>query len=104
MKDVKTERTYTDITYIGNCPICMKEQASQWQSNVDKECTECKTKRMCAAKDYFYNLLKSVGIDVSDYNSDAPFSFAFNGKSYCIMIEQEEDYDGVHSFLDIRDW
>jgi len=63
MKEIVTEKTIKEITYIGNCPICGKEQKDEWKFKVDVECKDCKDNRYLDAINY----LSELGIEV-DYN------------------------------------
>lgn len=91
MKEIITEAVVQTKKYIGNCPICGKEQIDNYKMRVDVECIECKNNRIVGAIKY----LKSIGFDVEEsYTIGNIYSlrFNFNGNKYCIETDCDDSY------------
>lgn len=87
MKEIITEEVIKTTKYIGNCPICGKEQISNFKYSADNECRECEDKRIEKAVEY----LESIGFKV-DIDS---IRFEFDGHTYMI----ETDYEDSNIFI-----
>ena len=91
MKKIVTEKVIKDVKYIGNCPVCGKEQERVNKRYVDIECEACKSKRIVKAQDY----LKSLGISLHGYSYQniTSISFEFEGKKYELISESPIELD-----------
>lgn len=82
MKEIVTERIITESKYIGNCPVCGKEQISTVKSWVDVICIECRNKRFERVIKY----LTSLGFNIEIYGSNniTELTFKFEDVEYNI--------------------
>lgn len=95
MKEIVSEEVIKTTKYIGNCPICGKEQISNFKCGADNECRECEDKRIEKAISY----LESIGFKVDRYSYESTcidsIRFEFDGHTYMI----ETDYDDSDIFI-----
>lgn len=85
MKEIVTEETIKEITYIGNCPICGKEQKDKLKFKVDVECKNCRKDRFKRVIQY----LESLGFDITMYsvNEFTELTFKFENVNYAINAD-----------------
>ena len=95
MKEIISEEVVKTTKYIGNCPICGKEQIANFKHHVDFECNQCENKRIEKVIKY----LESIGFKVDSNSYDVgrtnTIMFEFDGHTYSI----ETDYEDSDVFI-----